>query len=189
MAQIELVCKEMVFHFNKKHHEDPSVPMWIIKAKGESYYVEHVECSVPWTTKETPDNSHTKGSIKVKDCLLTIDDDNCASIAVLTAHDIVRLKNQAKGITRIITQWRELLVKTLENSNIKHGPIKRFAAGCSSVWYVCDIFDRSALTILGLTMVDKHRVLMPNETYYKAYDDPNIVIPDEDDYIEDDDDE
>jgi hypothetical protein len=36
-------------------------------------------------------------------------------------------------------------------------------------------------------MVDKHRVLMPNETYYKAYDDPNVVIPDDDDYIEDDD--
>ena len=30
---------------------------------------------------------------------------------------------------------------------------------------------------------------MPNETYYKAYDDPNIILPDEDDYIEDDDDE
>jgi hypothetical protein len=38
-------------------------------------------------------------------------------------------------------------------------------------------------------MTDKHRVLMPNETYYKAYDDPTVVIPDEDDYIEDDDDE
>jgi hypothetical protein len=30
---------------------------------------------------------------------------------------------------------------------------------------------------------------MPNETYYKAYDDLNIVLPDDDDYIEDDDDE
>ena len=190
MAQIELVCKEIAFHFNKKHLEDDTVPMWIIKAKGESYYVEHVQCNVPWDTKETPDNSHTKGSIKVKECLVTIGDDNCATIGVLTAHDIARLKNQAKGITRIITQWRDLLVKTLENSKIKHGPIKRFSAGCSSTWYVCDIFDKSALTILGLTMVDKHRVLMPNETYYKAYDDPTVVLPDEDiDFIEEDDDE
>ena len=60
----------MVFHFNKKHLEDPAIPMWVIKAKGESYYVEHVDCMVNWSTKETPDNSHTKGSIKIKDCLL-----------------------------------------------------------------------------------------------------------------------
>lgn len=177
--QIELACKEIVFHFNKKFLEDPSIPMWIIKAKGESYYVNHVACEVSWTTKETSENSHTKGSIKVKDVLLTIDDDNCASISLLTAHDIIRLKNQAKGITRIITGYSDLLKKTLENSKIKHGPIKRFSAGCSRTWYVCDIFEKSSLMILGLTMIDKHRVLMPNETYYKAYDDPNVVIPDD----------
>jgi hypothetical protein len=39
-------------------------------------------------------------------------------------------------------------------------------------------------------MTDKHRVLMPNETYYKAYDDPTVIIPDDDiDFIEEDEDE
>jgi hypothetical protein len=38
----------------------------VIKAKGQTYYVNHVDCNAPWSTKETPDSSHTKGSIKVK---------------------------------------------------------------------------------------------------------------------------
>jgi hypothetical protein len=42
--------------------------MWVIKAKGETYYVDHVdmESGVGFTTKETPDNPSTKGSIKFK---------------------------------------------------------------------------------------------------------------------------
>jgi hypothetical protein len=40
--------------------------MWVLKAKGNTYYVKHVESIVGWSTKETPDNPHTKGSIKFK---------------------------------------------------------------------------------------------------------------------------
>ena len=69
-----MTCKEVVFHFNKKHLEDSTIPMWIVKAKGQTHYVNHVDCNVEWTTKETPDNPSTKGSIKVKNCLLTIQD-------------------------------------------------------------------------------------------------------------------
>jgi len=48
--------------------QDPSIPMWVIKAKGETYYVDHVdmESGVGFSTKETPDNPSTKGSIKFK---------------------------------------------------------------------------------------------------------------------------
>jgi hypothetical protein len=62
---------EIVFHFNKKHLEDPNIPMWVIKSKGESYYVHHVDVDkgVGFSTKETPDNPHTKGSIKFKGTL------------------------------------------------------------------------------------------------------------------------
>ena len=67
------ICKELIFHFNKKHLEDNNIPMWIIKAKGETFYVNHVDCQVGWNTKETPDNPATKGAIKVKNCMLTID--------------------------------------------------------------------------------------------------------------------
>jgi hypothetical protein len=57
-----------VFHFNKKHIEDPMIPMWVVKCRGDTYYVNHVDVSpgVGFSTKETPDNPHTKGSIKFK---------------------------------------------------------------------------------------------------------------------------
>ena len=70
--------ESIVFHFNKKHLQDSTIPMWIIKHKGETHYVNHVDVSegVGFSTKETPDNPHTKGSIKFKGRLSINDDDN-----------------------------------------------------------------------------------------------------------------
>ena len=73
-------AKEIVFHFNKAHLSDPSIPMRVIKTKGETYYVKHFESNAPFSTKETPDNPHTKGSLKIKNCRLEIDDENNAKI-------------------------------------------------------------------------------------------------------------
>ena len=64
--QIEYACKDLVFHFNKKHLEDETIPMWVVKTHGETFYVDHVSADIAWSTKETPNNSHTKGSIKFK---------------------------------------------------------------------------------------------------------------------------
>jgi hypothetical protein len=62
------IKSEIIFHFNKKHLEDTSVPMWVVKTRGETYYVHHVDVAegVGFSTKETPDNPHTKGSLKFK---------------------------------------------------------------------------------------------------------------------------
>lgn len=57
---------EIVFHFNKAHLNDNTIPMWIIKYKGKTHYVNHLESSVGFSTKETPDNPHTKGSLKFR---------------------------------------------------------------------------------------------------------------------------
>ena len=67
----------IVFHFNKKHLQDSTVPMWVIKHKGQTHYVHHVDMSegVGFSTKETPDNEHTKGSIKFKGKLTLYDKD------------------------------------------------------------------------------------------------------------------
>ena len=73
-------CKEVIFHFNKGHIADPTIPMWVVKAKGQSFYVDHVVSSVGWSTKETPDNPSTKGSIKFKNVNLRIDEENTAFI-------------------------------------------------------------------------------------------------------------
>ena len=55
--------------------------MWVLKAHGETYYVNHVDCNKPWSTKETPDNPSTKGAIKIKKCNLKIDESNTAIIS------------------------------------------------------------------------------------------------------------
>ena len=114
MSQIEYACKDVVFHFNKKHLEDNTIPMWVIKFRGETYYVNHVDCSVPWSTKETPDNSHTKGSIKVKHCLVVIDDSNTATITPLTEEDKQSLTKK-KQFIRIITSFGSKLKKAIED--------------------------------------------------------------------------
>lgn len=72
----------VIFHYNKKHNEDASIPTWILKAKGETFYVNHVEISpgVGFSTKETPDNPHTKGALKIKGKLnIYMDDDGKTS--------------------------------------------------------------------------------------------------------------
>jgi hypothetical protein len=46
--------------------------MWVLKAKGQTFYVDHVDSKIGFSTKETPDNSHTKGAIKFKHCLVAI---------------------------------------------------------------------------------------------------------------------
>lgn len=183
-----------MFHFNKKHLEDPSIPMWVVKTQGETYYVNHVSCELPWSTKETPDNTHTKGSIKIKDCLLEINEDNEASIKELTLHDKNRLRNQKLGITRVIVSERKSgghkLREALKNLNVKHGPIKSIGGACTTTFYITDIMDKKSMTFLVLAMAETDfRIMMPNEGYYKMYDDPKYkdqAYIDEDEIYEED---
>ena len=83
MAGFPLVvedCRNIDFHFNKKSLEFPFVPAWVVKAKGKSYYVNHVDCATPWTTKERPDHPSTKGSIRIKRGTLELTKDGDANI-------------------------------------------------------------------------------------------------------------
>ena len=198
MSQIEYACKDVVFHFNKKHLEDQTIPMWVLKTHGESFYVNHVDCQIPWSTKETSDNPHTKGSIKVKDCLLTINDDNEAILTKLTFVDKIRLRNQKLGITRIIVKegadhWK--FKEVIKQCKIKHGPIKGIGGACTSTFYMTDILEKAQFSMLGLAMSNckSFRILMPNEGYYKYYDDPKyadkaFIDEDETDWDDEDDD-
>ncbi len=58
--------RNIVFHFNKMHLQDPSIPMWVVKLKGQTYYVHHLDSLIRFSTKETIDNPSTKGSLKFK---------------------------------------------------------------------------------------------------------------------------
>lgn len=66
-------CRCIDFHFNKGHLMDPKIPMWVVKAKGQTFYVNHVESNATWSTRETPEGS-TKGSLRFKNCFLKIED-------------------------------------------------------------------------------------------------------------------
>jgi hypothetical protein len=67
--------ERIVFHFNKAFLSDPTIPMWVIKHKGTTYYVNHVDSTVRFSTKETPDNEHTKGSIMFRGKLTITEED------------------------------------------------------------------------------------------------------------------
>ena len=144
--------------------------MWVLKTHGETFYVNHVDCDIPWSTKETPDNSHTKGSIKVKEVLLRIDNDNCAKLSNLTIFDKIRLRNQKLGITRIIFKPHSDMHKALIAKEFKHGPMKYISAPCSTTYLVCDLLVKSEFTFASLKYKE-FRQLMPNESYYQQYDD------------------
>lgn len=194
---IELACKEAVFHFNKKHLEDPTVPMWTVKALGKTYYVEHVTSELPWTTKETPGNNHTKGSIKFKDTLLQIHDDNSAEFKILTESDRSRIRAKQKGYVRIMFGWstHQQIMQYLKDHGIRHTHTKQIRGSCSTLYYVCDIMHKNDIIMMQLGLPNMFRQLQENEYYYKLYDDAELrkknlsEEEDEDAYEDDDDDE
>ncbi len=167
--QIKYRCKDIVFHFNKKHLEDPTVPMWVIKSHGVTFYVNHVSAEVPWTTKETPDNAHTKGAIKFKNCTLTIDENNDATIGKVRIID--RLLPHPRVVhARIIAPVYGDFHDALDDKEFKHSKIKTIEGACSSEFIVCDLLDKDEVILAGLKYAGKFRIMVPNETYYQAYD-------------------
>jgi hypothetical protein len=158
--------------------------MWVVKTHGETFYVDHVTASIPWSTKETPDNYHTKGSIKFRECLLTINDTNEAEILPLTIFDKIRLRNQKLGITRIIFSYGSQFHDALRKNEFKHSPFKNIRGGCGSSFVVCDLLKKEETTFAALKYKDGFRIMKPNEAYYKAYDSPESYI-DEDDHLQD----
>jgi len=156
--------------------------MWVIKCRGESYYVEHVTCELPWTTKETPGNEHTKGSLKVKNCHLVIDEHNHAHLKELTPEVKARL-DKPSYIVRVITRWGRELKRAL--SYVEHGGVKTVGGACSTTFYITEFTDPEQYTMFKLMLENAPdlRELKPNETYYRMYD----TQTDEDGYIDEDD--
>jgi len=158
--------------------------MWVLKTHGETFYVDHVTSDMPWSTKETPDNSHTKGSIKVKEVLLQIDADNCAHLSKLTVIDRIRLRNQKLGITRIMFRPGTDIHRALQTNEVKHSPFKTVEGACTTSFVICDILKKEDMTLFGLKYAGQFRILMPNEGYYQFYDGKEMYIAEE---FEDDD--
>lgn len=174
-AQINYQCKELVFHFNKGHLTDPTIPMWVVKAHGVTFYVNHVTAEIPWSTKETPNNPSTKGSIKFKRCKLTIDQDNCATLSKLGILDR-NLPTPHLPYDRIIAREYSELATALEADEFKHSKIKYVEGACSTEFIICDITDRDDMVMLALKYPNQYRVLNANEAYYKDYDSQFTVL-------------
>jgi hypothetical protein len=150
--------------------------MWVLKFHGETFYVNHVNAMLPWTTKETPNNSHTKGSLKFKDALVVIDSNNEATLTKLTVRDKFRLRNQKIGTTRIMFRPDSDLHKALKKREFQHSKFKTIEGACSSEFVVCDILDKSEMTMLALKHANEFRILMPNEHYFQEYDSKSTYI-------------
>jgi hypothetical protein len=142
--------------------------MWVLKTHGETFYVDHVDANMPWSTKETSYNPHTKGSLKFKEVLLQIDGENCARLSNLTVIDKIRLRNQKLGITRILFSWGGDMHRALGQNEFKHSTFKNVEGGCGTSFVVCDLLKKEEATFAALKY--QFRVLMPNETYYQFYD-------------------
>jgi hypothetical protein len=81
-AQFPLVledCRNIDFHFNKGSLEFPFLPMWVLKTKGMSFYINHIEANIPWNTRELPEGA-TRGMIRLKNGEITISEDGTATI-------------------------------------------------------------------------------------------------------------
>ena len=67
-----------MFHYNKAHNADQSIPPWVVKAKGQTFYVHHIDVDkgVGFSTKDSPDSEHTKASLKFKGKLRIDEIDN-----------------------------------------------------------------------------------------------------------------
>ena len=73
-------CRSIEFHFNRGHLQDASIPMWVLKTKGQTFYIHHLDANAPWSTRENPDHPSTKGSLRFRNAYLTINDDGTAVI-------------------------------------------------------------------------------------------------------------
>lgn len=175
-----------MFHFNKGHLADPTIPMWVIKSHGVTFYVNHVSAEIPWTTKETPDNDHTKGSIKFKKCKLVIDQDNNATISKLGLLDR-NLPHPKVVHARIIAGGGGIFHQALNQGEFKYSPIKRILGGCGTSFIVCDLLDKYEVTMAAMKYAGKFRILAPNEAYYQDYEQQSDYIEERYDDEEDDD--
>lgn len=79
---IQIKGERIVFHFNKASLQDPKIPMWVVKSKGQTFYVDHLESEVGFSTKETPNNPHTKGSLQFKGKLEITKDENSTTATI-----------------------------------------------------------------------------------------------------------
>ena len=160
--------------------------MWVVKAHGVTFYVNHVTAEIPWSTKETPDNPSTKGSIKFKDCKLSIDRDNNATLSKLGILDL-RLPHPFIA-NRVLASRNSQFYIALKNGEFQHSEIKYVTGGCGSAFVICDLLDKNEALMAALKYAGQFRMLATNERYYFDYATTDEIWEYEDEDHDDDDD-
>lgn len=67
------------FSFNRIHNEFAFMPRWLVRANGRTYYVEHFDAQIGFSTREMNDPK-TKGMLRFRNASMTIDQTNTATI-------------------------------------------------------------------------------------------------------------
>jgi len=158
--------------------------MWVVKAHGVTFYVNHVTADMPWSTKETPGNEKTKGSIKFRKCKLSIDSENNATISRLGITD-AWLRHPERRAGRILFSYGGAMHQALQAKEFEHSKFKNVEGSCGSSFVICDLKDEHELTIAALKYANLFRILAPNEPYYQAYDTDKVIW--EEDYEDEED--
>jgi hypothetical protein len=74
---------------------------------------------------------------------------------------------------RVISSHVGDLEDELRKRKIEHGKFHYIEGSCGTEFVITDILKKSQFTMLALAMNDTDlRILMPNEEYYKQYDNP-----------------
>jgi len=145
--------------------------MWVLKSRGKSYYIDHLEADLPFSTKETPDNPHTKGAIKFKNVHVTINEENVAQLRRATALDLQEQKEKDKPPIRVIADGVNLtkLTEVVKKFKIQHDPIKKYGGECRDDFFVFDLKRDQDFTLLSMATDVNIRLLNANEHYYTEY--------------------
>lgn len=164
---IEIAAKQAIFHFNKKHLSDATIPPWVVKCNGETFYLNHVTCAMPWSTKESP-HSATQGAIKLKNCHIQINHENHAIIQPLTQEDHARIKQLPPE--PILIGWTSAADHGKLLDHVRHGALQFLEGpGCTSDWWVCELYSEEDWTWVQLQLLTQVRRFMPNEWQMFTY--------------------
>lgn len=67
------------FSYNRGHNEFAFLPRWIVKMKGKTYYIDHIDSKVGFNTREL-DGGSTRGMLRFNHCVVHISADRTATI-------------------------------------------------------------------------------------------------------------
>lgn len=67
------------FHFNKVVLQFPFMPKWVLKANGKTFYVEHLDAQMGFSTRELEKGS-TLGMLRFRKCRITLDKDGVSTM-------------------------------------------------------------------------------------------------------------